>query len=140
MPDFLTPEQRSERMSRIRGKDTQPELVVRRFLHAAGFRFRIHAKDLPGKPDIILPKYGVAIFVNGCFWHAHVCQRERLMSSRSAFWLDKFTRNQRRDARSQRMLRMAGWRVFTVWECSLSTREKAERRLQRLAKNIASGP
>lgn len=136
MADFLSPAGRSERMSRIRGRDTAPELVVRRFLHREGFRYRLHVRDLPGRPDIVLPKYGVVIFVNGCFWHAHTCQKGRVPSSRTAFWAEKFKSNRRRDARSRRALRKAGWRVLTVWECSLSTKAKAERRLAQLKGKI----
>jgi DNA mismatch endonuclease (patch repair protein) len=136
MPDSLSPEARSERMSRIRGKDTGPELVVRRYLHAEGFRYRLHVRDLPGRPDIVLPKHGVVVFVNGCFWHAHACQKGRIPSTRSEFWAAKFKRNRRRDEKIRRCLRKAGWRVITLWECSLSTGSKATKRLDRLARDI----
>ena len=138
MADFLSPAGRSERMSRIRGRDTAPELAVRRYLHREGFRYRLHVRDLPGRPDIVLPKYGVVIFVNGCFWHAHACQKGRIPSTRSDFWEEKFRNNRSRDERSRRALRKAGWRVLTVWECSLSTKVRAERELGLLKHKIAN--
>lgn len=139
MPDILSPKARSERMSRIRGRDTRPEMVVRRYLHSRGFRYRLHSRYLPGKPDIVLPRYGVVIFVNGCFWHAHKCQRGRVPSTRKSFWVEKFEKNKRRDEKNRRALRRAGWRVYTVWECSLSTVSRAEKRLGRLVAEINSG-
>lgn len=134
--DTLTPPARSERMSRIRGRDTAPELWVRRYLHAQGFRYRLHGAGLPGRPDIVLPKHGVVVFVHGCFWHAHSCQKGRIPATRSKFWLAKFEANQRRDARNGRDLRRLGWRVLTVWECSLSTKAKRDRALAGLEAKI----
>ena len=139
MSDILSPEARSERMSRIRGRDTRPEMIVRRYLHSRGFRYLLHSSDLPGKPDIVLPRYGVVIFVNGCFWHAHKCQRSRVPSTRTCFWAEKFERNKRSDEKNRRALRRAGWRVITVWECSLSTVSRAGNRLERLVAEINSG-
>ena len=139
MVDTLTKAERSERMSRIRGKDTNPEVLVRRCLHAEGFRFRLHRKDLPGKPDLVLPKYGVAVFVQGCFWHAHRCQKGRIPGSRSDFWRSKFDANTKRDARNARRLRSMGWRVFHVWECELATTAKRQRTLERLTARIRRG-
>ena len=136
MVDTLTPVQRSERMSRIRGRDTNPELVVRQFLHSEGFRYRLHRKDLPGKPDLVLPKYGAVIFVQGCFWHAHSCQKGRIPGSRSDFWQAKFEANKKRDARNVRRLRSAGWRVLHVWECELATKGKRQKALKKLARKI----
>jgi len=121
MPDTLTKEARSKRMSQIRGSDTKPEIIVRRELHARGFRFRLHARNLPGRPDIVLPKYNAVIFVHGCFWHAHHCQKGRVPGTNSSFWSEKFKNNQKRDARVTRALRAAGWRVLKVWECDLRT-------------------
>lgn len=97
MADLLSPAQRSERMARIRGRDTQPEILVRKGPHAAGLRFSLHRKDLPGRPDLVLPKYGSVVFVQGCFWHAHHCQKGRIPSTRSEFWQEKFEGNKRRD-------------------------------------------
>lgn len=118
--DIVTPEVRSGMMSGIRGKDTAPELKVRRFLHANGFRYRLHRKDLPGKPDIVLPKYKVCIFVNGCFWHRHKgCKLASEPKSREEFWNRKFSENVARDQRNIKSLQDAGWRVAVVWECVL---------------------
>jgi DNA mismatch endonuclease (patch repair protein) len=134
--DSLSVEDRSERMSRIRGSDTRPELIVRRYLHASGFRFRLHARDLPGKPDLVLPRHHVAVFVHGCFWHCHCCQRGRIPGTRSDFWSQKFESNKKRDTRNANALRRLGWRVMTVWECSLSSQAKVERRLGGLVRKI----
>ncbi|WP_183489565.1 MULTISPECIES: very short patch repair endonuclease [unclassified Roseateles] len=118
MTDIVSPETRSKMMSRIRGRDTSPELTVRRFLHAVGLRFRLHAKDLPGRPDIVLPGRRAAVFVHGCFWHQHPGCREAVMpSTRPEFWKQKFAANQARDARSIRLLEEAGWNTFVLWEC-----------------------
>jgi len=106
-------------MAGIRGKNTKPELQIRRTLHGAGFRFRLHVKDLPGKPDIVLPRYNVAIFVHGCFWHGHNCSLFKWPATRKEFWRKKINRNQANDQRAIRRLSAAGWRVLTVWECAL---------------------
>lgn len=122
MADTITPERRSWNMSRIRGRNTGPELRLRSLLHRAGFRFRLHANELPGKPDIILPKYRTAIFVHGCFWHRHEgCRNATTPSTRSEFWQAKFDSNVIRDERSRSALQTAGWTVFTVWECELKS-------------------
>lgn len=136
MADSLTPAQRSERMSRIRSQDTKPELWVRSALHKAGFRFRLHRRDLPGRPDLVLPKYQAVIFVQGCFWHAHHCQKGRIPGTRSDFWKAKFDANQRRDARNVRALRAAGWRVLTIWECELAKPSERQPALDRLIKKL----
>ena len=105
-------------MSRIRGKDTTPELAVRSALHRLGYRFRLHRRDLPGRPDIVLPKYGTVIFVHGCFWHRHArCKYAYTPKSRVEFWHHKFQQNVERDRRVQRELRRLGWKVIVVWEC-----------------------
>lgn len=119
-------------MSRIRSRDTKPEIWVRKALHAHGFRFRLHRRDLPGRPDIVLPKYNAVVFVQGCFWHAHRCQKGRIPASRSAFWRSKFETNQKRDVRNSRALRTSGWRVYTIWECELTTAHKRERAIEKL--------
>lgn len=109
-------------MSRIRGRDTRPEWIVRRALHAAGLRYRLQARDLPGRPDIVFRSRRVAIFVHGCFWHRHddpACRLTRTPKSRVAFWEEKFATNQARDVRNVAALRAAGWTVLTVWECQL---------------------
>lgn len=136
MADFLNPEERSERMARIRSQDTKPELLVRKALHKAGFRFRLHRRDLPGRPDLILPKYQTAVFVEGCFWHGHHCQKGRIPATNSKFWQTKIQTNKLRDRRNQRALRRAGWRVLRVWECQLTSLEGKTRAIQRLIELI----
>lgn len=122
MVDVLTPAQRSERMSRIRGKDSQPELALRRVLHRLGLRYRLHAKDLPGKPDLVFPRYKAVVFVHGCFWHRHEgCKIATTPKSNTPFWVEKFNKNKVRDARAADSLNNLGWRVFIVWECDLAT-------------------
>lgn len=120
MVDTLTGERRSWNMSRIKGRNTGPELRLRSLLHRSGFRFRLHAKQLPGRPDLVLPKYRTAIFVHGCFWHRHAgCRNATTPSTRREFWQEKFDRNVSRDARDQAALKAAGWAVLTIWECEL---------------------
>jgi len=132
--DTLTTQQRSERMSRIRGKDTQPELVVRRSLHQSGYRFRLHRRDLPGAPDLVFPCRKKVVFVHGCFWHAHDgCRIANKPKSRRSYWSEKFARNQERDAANERLLREGGWHVFVVWECETKDQERL---LDRLSKYL----
>ena len=115
---------RSAMMSRVKATDTAPELIVRKFLHRLGFRFRLHQKLLPGKPDIVLKKYKTVIFVNGCFWHSHSCKKGmRKSKSNIAFWEDKITKNIMRDERNRTELTTQGWRVIVVWECQTLKRE-----------------
>lgn len=137
MPDIMTVAQRSERMSRIRGRDTKPEMLVRRFLHGQGFRYRLHVRDLPGRPDLVLPKYGAVVFVEGCFWHGHSCQKGRIPRTNPTFWEDKVATNRARDRRNQRALTRLGWRVIRVWECQLATKKARTATLARLASRIA---
>ncbi len=118
MADIVDSATRSRMMRGIKGKDTKPELRLRRALHAGGFRYRVHVRDLPGKPDIVLSRYRAVIFVNGCFWHGHDCPLFRLPATRTAFWRDKIDGNRARDARAARELLAAAWRVLTVWECA----------------------
>lgn len=118
-------------MSRIRSKNTTPEIAVRRLLHGLGFRFRLHRKNLPGTPDIALPKYKTIVFVHGCFWHGHSCRDGKRPKSRQSYWLPKLERNRRRHARQARQLRRLGWHVLTVWECQTRNPEKLGERLQR---------
>ena len=119
MADIVTRHVRSRMMAKIRNRDTNPELVLRHKLHQAGFRYRLHVKNLPGTPDIVLPKHRAAIFVHGCFWHGHNCKLFRWPASRQDFWRAKITGNRLRDARARELLLEAGWRVLTVWECAL---------------------
>lgn len=126
MTDILTPEKRSWNMSRIKGKNTKPEVLLRSLLHQAGFRFRIHANYLPGKPDIVLPRYNTVIFVNGCFWHRHKnCKYAYDPKSRQDFWQEKFARTVQRDQEKTEKLIKDGWQVRTVWECELKNDPKA---------------
>ncbi|WP_114861707.1 very short patch repair endonuclease [Azospirillum brasilense] len=111
-------------MSRIRGKDTKPEMVLRRGLHAAGLRFRLHARDLPGRPDLVFPRHRAIVLVHGCFWHGHGCPMCRLPATRTEFWAKKLESNRERDRRSADALRAVGWRLLTVWECSLRGRAR----------------
>lgn len=129
MVDNRSPESRSALMSRIGGKDTAPELAVRKLLHALGYRFRLHRRNLPGSPDIVFPSRRKAIFVNGCFWHAHGCRIGRPPKSRPEFWLPKLQKNRLKDARNVRALRALGWGVLTVWQCQTSPRGRMEDRL-----------
>lgn len=122
MADNLSKEVRSFIMSQIRSKDTKPELLVRSFLHRAGYRFRLHRRDFPGRPDIVLPKYKVAIMVHGCFWHAHPhakCSVFKWPTSRRQWWKSKLLKNRSRDERAARALRALGWTTFVIWECQL---------------------
>lgn len=135
--DTLSPAQRSQRMSRIRGSDTAPELSLRKALHRAGFRYRLHVKTLPGKPDLVLPRYGAVVFVHGCFWHRHpACSIATTPKSNTAFWKEKFSRNVARDRRSIEQLRGAGWSVFVVWECEVNTTAKAAHAAARLGEAL----
>lgn len=121
--DIVSKETRSRMMSGIKGVDTQPELILRRGLHRLGFRYRLHDRRLPGKPDLVFPRHKAVIFVNGCFWHGHDCHLFRWPKSREEFWRSKITGNMQRDARNQRALIDKGWRVLVVWECALKGKE-----------------
>ncbi len=132
MADVLTPKQRSYNMSRIRNKDTKPEELVRKYLFSQGFRYRKNDARLPGKPDIVLPKYKTVIFVNGCFWHKHEgCKYFVWPKNNAEFWKEKIEKNAARDARDYELLQQAGWRVIIIWECELKpqTREATYDRL-----------
>jgi DNA mismatch endonuclease (patch repair protein) len=122
MADVVTPEVRSRMMSGIRSTNTRPELVIRRGLHGIGFRYRLHAANLPGKPDLVFPRYGAVIFVHGCFWHGHNCHLFKWPSSRIDFWKQKISRNQVVDARNEAAVADKGWRYAVVWECALKGR------------------
>lgn len=124
-------------MSRIRGKDTKPEILVRKGLHACGFRFRLQDRKLPGRPDIVLPKWGVAIMVNGCFWHGHKgCRHANKPKANIDYWEAKLARNKHRDEVTSAHLEALGWTVITVWECELKGKDAAEARLDALAEEI----
>ena len=124
MPDIVDPETRSRMMSGIKGKNTKPELMVRKALHARGFRYRLHDRKVPGKPDMVFPKWNAVIFVNGCFWHGHDCHLHKLPSTRTEFWKEKIERNRQRDDTIRKKLGDTDWRVLTIWECALRGRER----------------
>ena len=124
MTDIFDPEKRSEIMSRIRGRDTRPEMIVRRIAHGLGFRFRLHRKDLPGRPDIVFPRHQAVIVVHGCFWHRHPgCKRASSPKTRVRYWQNKFEDNVVRDKRNETALRDLGWKVMVIWECETKDHE-----------------
>jgi len=128
--DTLTPAQRSERMSRVRSKDTKPELTVRRLVHSLGYRYRLHGRKLPGNPDLVFASRRKVIFVHGCFWHRHPrCRNTRLPKSRLDFWRPKLESNRKRDLKNQRKLRRLGWRYLVVWECQTKNMERLSERI-----------
>lgn len=141
MADVLTPEQRSRVMSRIRGSNTKPEVWVRKGLFALGFRYRLHRRDLPGRPDLILPRYNAVIFVNGCFWHGHECHLFRLPATRTDFWRSKIEMNRTRDTRNVEKLCLLGWRVLVIWECAIrgSTRHPPDAVFSTTAQWLTAG-
>jgi len=127
MADVHEPETRSYNMSRIQATDTKPEMIVRKLLHANGFRYRLHVKDLPGKPDLVLPKYNTVIFVNGCFWHAHEnCKYFKVPQTRTEWWEEKLYGNKERDGKNIEKLKKMGWKVIVIWECELETNKDHE--------------
>ena len=131
MADVHDKKTRSYNMSRIKAKNTKPEMLVRRFLHANGFRYRLHVKDLPGKPDIVLPKYKTVIFVHGCFWHGHKgCKYYVIPKTKTEWWLNKINGNIANDRKAERALKKEGWKILTLWECDLKS--------QKFLKNLSS--
>ena len=135
MIDIVSKKTRSRMMSNIRSKDTKPEMIVRRYLHQNGFRYRLHMKDLPGKPDIVLPKYNVVIFVHGCFWHRHQnCKYATTPSTNRKFWNNKFSINIQRDQRNMDLLKDSGWNIIIFWECAI--RNNREKNLIKLIETI----
>jgi DNA mismatch endonuclease (patch repair protein) len=141
MADFLSPQKRSERMSRIRSKDTLPELALRKALHALGLRFRVHDKRLPGKPDIVLPRFKTVVLVHGCFWHRHGgCKVATTPKSNTAFWQKKFDLNVQRDERNVFALEALGWKVVIAWECELGSQQKVDEVAFRIAAALGHEP
>lgn len=131
MVDTRTPEQRRRIMQSVKGKDTGPEMVVRRWLFSHGYRYRLHPKILPGKPDIVMPGRRLAIFVHGCFWHGHDCIKGRAPKSRLDYWQPKLDNNRERDARKASELRALGWAVLTLWQCDIGDEARLARILER---------
>jgi DNA mismatch endonuclease, patch repair protein len=136
MADVHTSEQRSYNMSRIKSKDTKPEMLVRHFLHANGFRYKLHDRSLSGKPDIVLPKYKTVIFIHGCFWHAHKnCKYFTLPKTRTAWWKNKLNTNVLNDEKTIKALKKDGWKIIVVWQCKLK-KEKLEKTLQQILSKL----
>ena len=131
--DVVTPEQRSRNMSKIRGKNTKPEMIVRSTCHELGLRYRLHRKDLPGTPDLVFPKYRLCLFVHGCFWHRHPgCKYAYTPKSRLDFWLPKLAKNIERDSKAQRALEAAGWRVSVIWECQTESKDALRTKIRKM--------
>lgn len=133
MADTLSPSERSERMSRVRGKDTKPELVVRRLVYGRGYRYRLHRRDLPGIPDLVFPSRKKVVFIHGCFWHRHpdpACKLARLPKSRLDFWLPKLEGNRQRDLENIGKLYNSGWNSLVIWECETSDKELLEKKIE----------
>ena len=136
MADVHTTAQRSYNMSRIKGKNTKPEMLVRRFLHAQGFRYKLHDKTLPGKPDLVLPKHKTVIFIHGCFWHGHEnCKYYKIPQTRTEWWTEKINRNLANDVKAMKLLKTEGWKIITIWECNLRP-GKFEQTLTALIKKL----
>lgn len=135
MADTVSPEVRSRMMSAIRGKNTKPELAVRRGLHALGFRYSLHSKRFPGRPDMMLPKYRAVIWINGCYWHGHECGEAKLPKSNEGYWSPKIARNRERDVRNLAAVEAAGWRHLVIWECAF--RRKGEAALDETVRKAA---
>ena len=135
--DDLTPDQRHMNMSHIRSSENRPETLVRKYLFSQGFRYRKNVKVLPGKPDIVLPKYQTVIFINGCFWHQHPgCKYAVLPKTRQDYWIPKLQRNSERDRLNQKALESIGWHVIVVWECEIKAKDKRSKRLEALKKEL----
>lgn len=141
MTDIMTPEQRSRCMSAIKGKDTKPEMIVRKYLFSKGLRYRLHVRSLPGHPDIVLPKYRTVVFINGCFWHGHEgCKYYRLPKSNVEFWESKITNNKNRDVLNEIKLKELGWRVIRIWECEIKRIQDRDQSLEKLYSQIICKP
>lgn len=138
MVDRLTPAARSALMSRVRGKNTRPELTVRKLLHALGSRFRLHRRDLPGTPDVVLPGRNAVVMIHGCFWHGHRgCKAATVPKTRTDYWVQKIAANRLRDARDSRRLRRLGWKVIVVWQCETKNADALARLGDRLCKALS---
>ena len=134
MTDIFSKQKRSKIMSHISGENTKPEIIIRKIAHSLGYRFRLHKKDLPGKPDIVFPKYKKVIFVNGCFWHGHInCSRSKLPTTNYKFWKEKIEGNKKKDTRNYRSLKKLGWDYLIIWQCGIKVvnRGKLETKIQK---------
>jgi len=130
MTDVLTPEQRHQNMSAIKSKNTKPEVIARHIIHSMGYRYRLHQKDLPGKPDLVFPKYSKVIFIHGCYWHMHNCRYGRVVPKTNAkFWKNKRESNKNRDKKNRLDLKKLGWEILTIWECQLRNLTALEKRI-----------
>lgn len=139
MSDVLTKEQRHHCMSNVKSKNTKPEILVRKFLFSHGYRYRVNRKDLPGKPDIVLPKYKTVVFINGCFWHGHEnCKYATIPETNHDFWLTKISGNVERDKLTREKLTLMGWRVIDIWQCQLKAKEK-DATLNHLITTLSNG-
>ena len=138
MTDTLTPKERSQRMSLVRGKDTKPEMFVRRLVHRMGYRYRLHRRDLPGTPDLVFPGRKKVLYVHGCYWHRHPdpkCKLARLPKSRLEFWLPKLEANAARDRQNQEKIKQIGWNYLVIWECQLKDKVALERKIRSFLDN-----
>jgi DNA mismatch endonuclease (patch repair protein) len=136
MVDIYSNNKRSIIMSKISGKDTKPEIIVRRYLFLNGFRYRKNDNRYLGKPDIVLPKYKTIIFIHGCFWHKHNCKAGSFPKTRKEFWKKKIIQNKQRDKKNKRKLMAAGWKIITIWNCEINSKKRSEKRLNNLLKQI----
>ena len=136
MSDIFSKSKRSDIMSKISGKETKPEILVRKHLFSKGYRFRKNVKDLPGKPDIVLPKYKTVIFIHGCFWHGHTCKRGVLPETNQEFWKEKIEKNIARDNRNVAELKARGWNVIVIWQCEIKNHKSQKERLDKLFNEI----
>lgn len=137
MPDIYTRDKRSDIMSKISGKETKPEILVRKYLFSQGFRYGKNVKDLPGRPDIVLPKYKTLIFVHGCFWHGHKnCKAAKLPETRKQFWKKKISGNMNRDKKNIKELKQSGWNVITVWQCQIKSKARQKKTLTNIVNKI----
>lgn len=138
MNDIYSARKRSEIMSRISGKDTKPEAVVCKYLFSKGFRYRKHVSNLPGNPDLVLPKYNTVVFVHGCYWHGHDCPRGKLPAANTDFWRKKITRNKQRDLQNYKELEKTGWQVLIIWQCEISNKQKERQKMDEVREEIIS--
>lgn len=139
MSDIFSHTKRSDIMSKITGKNTKPEILVRKFLFSQGLRYRINVKKLTGKPDIVLPKFRTIIFINGCFWHGHSCKKGQLPTSNIDFWKEKISSNKKRDSKNVDLLAKLGWKVITIWQCEISNINSRKAKLEKVLDEIRLG-